>query len=759
MPVVLPGRAVVNRPKMTVEVDFVNDPTSTTETWTDITRYVRTRGDSVSLLNSKRGRNYELARTQAGTIVLTLDNTDGRFAPSNTASPYRTGSGNPGGLPGLVTSERRVRVRATWNGVTYGICRGYVEDWPQEWTDSGTFGITTAAGYDALSALAAIDLTSLTVVEVLKRNPLAYYRCNEAAGAVSAGNSSSTNQPMSQIVASSNAQTTDQFAFGSDEGAGALGGDITSSLKFTAPGYVSALNEISHGYALRTADNGVGPLLQIASGCTVEMWIKSTNSTSQGLATLFLQTSKTSDRIQVNLSLFPILVGGVTVYTASIVFNDRSSGVSLVNGTKNVLDGQWHHIVATLAADRVTPALYIDGVASGTPSANSANAGAALVWDKPYMNEWGGDPRSTFKAGSSYFDGNIKNLALYGSALTPADVLALYQSGSSFSGETSGARVHRLLDAAAWPTALRQIDTGNSLVGAQPTEGQKCLASLEEVADTEQGVLFVNASGQVAFTSRQSRFNGTSFATFGEQEFHYSSGTRIQTDPKDVYNDVSGTRPAGVNVRAIDTTSQLRYYPRSLSVATVAVDDASVVYTVQYLLDRYKQPADRIPQIVLDPQGNPSLWPQALGREIGDRITVVRRPGGAPALTADYFIESIEHAVTGNSWKTTWLLSPASFSTVFQLDTAYGRLGGGSTLNAGMTAGQTSLVTPDAVFNATDVPYDVVVDSERMTVTAASTPGTAPQTLTVTRARGGTSAAAHASGAAVTLADSYGMTF
>ncbi len=61
-------------PPVTVEVAFDGGPYDTSYTWTDITPWVTAFG-------SKRGRAYEVDRIEAGTLDLTLDNSDGRFTP------------------------------------------------------------------------------------------------------------------------------------------------------------------------------------------------------------------------------------------------------------------------------------------------------------------------------------------------------------------------------------------------------------------------------------------------------------------------------------------------------------------------------------------------------------------------------------------------------------------------------------------------------------------------------------------------------
>jgi hypothetical protein len=737
--------SALQRPAVTVEVDFVNDPTSLIETWTDVTPYCRVQGLDTTVFTTSRGRDQELSRVATGTYAIAWNNNDGRFDPNNLSSPYVTGAGNPGGAPGLVTAMRRIRIRATWLTITYGVLRGYIEEFPQVWTDAA-YGQVNTTGRDGFAPLAQITLQALSVVEPLKDNPIGFYRLNDPVGSVMAGNTSTYNQPLTQIVAGSTAAVADTFAFGVAAGTDNLLSDQSTALHFM-PTWNGSLN--ASGYCLRTADKGVGPLLQIAAGFTVGVWFNSTETTKNFLSELFWQ-SEYSGTAQVEMYLFPVTIAGQPTYTATFSVAGSNATIALVTGTANVTDGKWHYIAGKLGTDLKTVTLWIDGVSQGTSA-----SGTAMTWNAPYLSNVGGTVRPNFKGGNDFLNGSVKNLGLFLSPLSTARILAHFKAGTSFANEQTGSRIGRLLDAAAWPAALRSLATGDTTVGSQVTEGLNALEAIQAVGvDSERGVVFIDGNGQVAFTNRGARYNGAPVAVFGDGvgEFHYEGDISPLLEPRDIYNDIAVSRQNGISVRNISTASERRYFPKTLQATTFASSDADAVYLAQYLASRYSDPQMRIPTLKLHPSADISLFPQVLGREIGDRITVKRRPMGAPIIQADFFIEKISHAVTPAEWWTTWQLSPAVSDTYFQLNSStLGRLGGGSTLNAAMTAGQTTLVTPDSVFNASDVPYTVQVDSEQMTVTAATAPGAAPQTLTVTRAVNSTTAAVHSSAAAVTL--------
>jgi hypothetical protein len=96
-------------------------------------------------------------------------------------------------------------------------------------------------------------------------------------------------------------------------------------------------------------------------------------------------------------------------------------------------------------------------------------------------------------------------------------------------------------------------------------------------------------------------------------------------------------------------------------VQTIASTDADSVTTAAALLAKYKDPALRFDQLTLLPRGAPTtLFPEVLGREIGDLVTVVRTPQEVgSAITKNVIIEGISHQITAANWVTTFNLSPA----------------------------------------------------------------------------------------------------
>lgn len=127
------GAAPPVDPVLYVKVAFTDNPTTASAdlTWTDIS-------DFVQGLATRRGRQHELDRVEAGTLTVQLDNRDRRFDPNYAAGPYF----------GTLLPMRRIEVEVRWEGVTYPLFSGLVESWPQDYPDV----------FDAEVTLPCVDL-------------------------------------------------------------------------------------------------------------------------------------------------------------------------------------------------------------------------------------------------------------------------------------------------------------------------------------------------------------------------------------------------------------------------------------------------------------------------------------------------------------------------------------------------------------------------------------------------------------------------
>lgn len=252
--------------------------------------------------------------------------------------------------------------------------------------------------------------------------------------------------------------------------------------------------------------------------------------------------------------------------------------------------------------------------------------------------------------------------------------------------ELTGTRIATTLANIGWTSV--SLDAGRTTLPAGQAKGPT-LAHLQAVASTEDGRLFVGADGTVRFLDRHAPFleerSNTSQATFGDGpgELRYSditfdfSDDQIRNDASIRMPDPAGERNAEISYEDADSIEE--YLRQSYSKDVLYTDPRVAQNNAEYIVSRYKDPALRVETITLKPERDPAnLMPQVLGREIGDRITVKRRPQGVgDPIVTETLIEAITHALTpAGAWTVTWSLSPVDTRNYLILDdAAFGILG------------------------------------------------------------------------------------
>lgn len=253
------------------------------------------------------------------------------------------------------------------------------------------------------------------------------------------------------------------------------------------------------------------------------------------------------------------------------------------------------------------------------------------------------------------------------SALDGFDILAGVDVRMTRPIESAGDRIHAILDAAAWPKELRQIDQGQSLVAAWNGEESSARELLFRVMHTESGEVYINGSGFVVFQERNKRFlvpNSTVKVTLsnipGVGELPLVDAQVVE-DKDQIKNHVrikvADTSLVGV---AQDDQSILDHRKRSFEQELPIVSQDEAYLKAQWVLSLFKNPLLRVKDIVLEPQMDPVLWAHCLDREIGDRIRMKIFPPGKPGTMHDIqaTIEYIEHKYIVKRWTTLWRLSP-----------------------------------------------------------------------------------------------------
>ena len=602
-------------PAVKVEIAFQNDPYATSPVWTDVTRYVR--GE----VTVKRGRNYELTKTEAGTASFTLENTDGRFSPLNTASPYAP----------YVLPFRPVRITGYDGTSIYPVFRGFVERWPQTWDSAGNYGTVSVAAVDAMKTVLLRTLGQPYATLLVADNAYSSYALDNTTDRANA-----THGSESRTVGSS---TT--FAASTTGGlpAQAAGGKttLTATAAVASSGVSSAANiVVAGGGNVRTS---------------YELWWKPASVPATN--GLFLQLIGTGSGATAGNgpSVIATFDAAGARYTVKVNATTYTASTAVVPTA-----GRTDHVVLRYATAGTLLELIVNGttilsqsLGVNTPSFSSP-VNVAGYYNLP-----------------SGFVADFSDVSSYALTLSDTTVAQHYLIGTTrpqnFLAQTAGVRIGLLLDAVGWPTALRSVATGLSTLQATGAiTGASALAVLQAAADDELGNVFIDGQGRVVFQDRAARNSATPVRTFGEAaaEVPYIDGVTIDFDDTYIYNDVEVTQagPSAAFCYATDASSQTTYGLRVLTRTTAVQSTNDVQGQADTLLARYKQPVARLSQLPVDIKANPSAIATVMGLDLGQLVTVARRPLGAPAMSLDVWIDGIEDRISTTSWKRTFLLTP-----------------------------------------------------------------------------------------------------
>jgi hypothetical protein len=248
--------------------------------------------------------------------------------------------------------------------------------------------------------------------------------------------------------------------------------------------------------------------------------------------------------------------------------------------------------------------------------------------------------------------------------------------------ELSGARINTVLDRPEvdWPTELRDIDPGNSLMlDADVAEGTGTLTYLQLVSNSEFGTLFLSKDGNITFRERNSVpnipdivfsdevvagvYTGIQFAdvniVYGSENLY----NRITLENADIFPE---------QAFAEDATSQAVYGPRTLSQTGLLIQEPEQLqFLADFFLARYKEPQYRFETVtvVLDTLSTVNQ-DKVLDLEIGDIVLVRFEPSDIPPAIEQYCrIIGINHDWTPGSKNISFALERLDFA-VFILDDA-----------------------------------------------------------------------------------------
>lgn len=592
---------------------------------------------------------------------------------------------------------------------TYTLFTGYVERLPTQYEMNGVRALRPLVAVDALAMMSRIQITQSYAQRIAMDNPLLFIPYNDnAPGNMVLRNTTSVNATnAASVVAVRGIQDNSTSA---PNGTASWGGDAfldgTPALSLTSQNaagvttpkeYMSVDIPHTFSYPVNT------------TGATFEGWIRWTNGHFHGLlfgynsgntGTLFQETWASTSNSFVGLVF---TTTGLTFYANTLHSNGipastgtpfsyaGSSGAFAANDPSNFVgDGQWHYYSMTFARNGSNNG-WVLRVQVDNHTATIFPSPGATGYDSFNFNQI--TTEALLTRGDKQAKVSVANVAYYPQALSSSTCTDHYNYGVGHRGEKSGTRVSRLL-AAYWAGAVNVAPGQLSMAedyaydpGGNPSQARALLDVLQEIQESERGLVYADRNGTVVFEDRTSRASSTPTWVLGENpagasptEYPYSD-YQADYDPTYTFSQANLTRPGNANYPVtVNATTAALFGQRVLTQQVQCVDDFALGQAATFYLTRYSSPRTRINKITLNPAANPNLWPVVLGLEISQQLTITRRTIGA-TVSGNYFVEKIDHRVdpSTGTWLTDLQLSPVFTSSTKVWVLGTGALGSATT--------------------------------------------------------------------------------
>ena len=248
-------------------------------------------------------------------------------------------------------------------------------------------------------------------------------------------------------------------------------------------------------------------------------------------------------------------------------------------------------------------------------------------------------------------------------------------------GETTGQRIGRVLDTISFPTSMRTLDTGDSLVQADPASSRTSLQALKNVEFSEQGAFYISPEGNAVFISRsnlEKKAGGseTYFSNAGDGITYTNITTAL--DDKLIINQANITRIGGTTQSASDATSIASYFPHSLNQSNLVVQtDAEALNIAKAYVATRKDTGLRIDSLTLDlstPDYAAGIT-AALGLDYFNVVTIKNVQQGTTYILKTLEVVGVNHEITPLTFKTTFTTSEPILDAFIIGSSTYGIIG------------------------------------------------------------------------------------
>jgi hypothetical protein len=651
-------------------------PSAASPTWVDVTQYVDL---DKSVITITRGRQDGLSDVNVGTCSLAVDNTDGRWTPTNAAGAW-FGKLHKGNWLRIDVLPPSGTVSTRFVGFINALPTGF----------DGLYANTKITASDRFLLLGqAPQYTSMVEQEALSDNQGAlqcYYALTEASGSLTAGDSSGMLNPAMTQQAIGGVPLGSGLSLSNKQGPGFDGQQAPTWAPIST----------TQGTALTTTLPAAGPTVW---GTKISCWINTTFQNAQnpilslvdpvagGVVTLLIDAN--GSYLDVMYTWLSAAAAGPTI--------TWTGNNWLHQGPPQMNDGRWHHVSVMLwpFTGARGPSFVALGLNSTYSAVDSFEDGLHMLGELVYNTQSlstnmtqliiGGGMSVVTPGLVATFNGSISDVQVsfadtnaQGTAMLsePAQVFAVANTG--FNGERVDQRLSRLARYTGVPTAWTNFASCIHLVGTQSISGRQPLDVMREAARTEGMPLYVDRSGHLSIQQCNTRYNASS--SWSVSALDLEAATAFADDFQYLVNQASVTANGGTSQTvngAAGTASQDKFGVYNQSIQTASLNTTEAANAGLGIIGANADPVPRIAPLVIEAAtlatqtGYGNAWYDAiLATDISTVATVTNLPAQAPASSMSVFIEGYTETLGMGQHTFSFSTSPQTYTNAFQLDSA-----------------------------------------------------------------------------------------
>ena len=637
-----------------VEIEF------TSGVWTDVS-------DRCWSAKGGRGRSYELASPNSGSMTFAFDNADGALNPENTESPY---------APNVVLFKR-IRVSAAHNELYKILWTGYIERYPRQYkVQGGHFETTPLVAVDTLGYLNRVKLKSVYEQFVLNMKPARYWPLTDRS-------------EKGEYFCKVTGKVAREMSYGGklkvSTSESPILGDEGQKIPFFAPSRVGMPNDDTppEQFSIIRLTHGAGaeiPNFHTGAWSIMVSFFAPPDTLQIGDCVLLnISAANTGQENFIQLRAGIVLNDNLHIHLNDFIVNAGAGRT--INTGRNTRDGFPHTVyLAITDSGEATWKWSFDGSTITSQTADNFNFDDIAT-------------RGTIDLGASWpvsntnhsqaYRGQVSNVVVFNRELTQTEVTDMANlANGGLLLQNMEDRIDYILRTIGKSALLgTAVGDGSTIFPGSHAGGKTAAQAINDATNWELGSTYVAGDGTIVPVSRHSRLFPVAEFNLGVGEgggtVYPITSVELSYDAQRLINDATVSVSQGGTLHAVNQTSIDAIGVFSSSETIETVDEGEALARAQYLVSSYADPETRVESIVFDPTGNSALWELLCQIELNDCVRVEHDPRAGIAVTNKLcWVESLDYSISTDGVQVKVELSPAVVENWLTLDNAtLGKIG------------------------------------------------------------------------------------